>query len=103
MKWPRSSFALFASAGNATLTSPYYAVCFRPQDPASASPTALALLHSANVALGGAALPGPVADFAAKGFGLAAEHARHTRSSAAAAFHAELAEAVAYANGARWA
>ncbi|GFR44560.1 hypothetical protein Agub_g5831 [Astrephomene gubernaculifera] len=70
------------------------------KDPTSLSPSALALLHSGAVAAG-ASLPAQVAEFAAKGFGLAVEHARHTRSSAAAAFHAELAEAVAYASGAR--
>lgn len=68
--------------------------------PDSFSPSALALAHVASV-VSGAALPGPVGEFAAKGFGLASEHARHARSSKAAAFHAELAEAVAYAQGAR--
>lgn len=72
------------------------------QDPTSLSPSALALLHAGAV-VSGAGLPNPVSDFAAKGFGLAVEHGRHSRSSAAAAFHAELAEAVAYASGARWA
>jgi hypothetical protein len=65
------------------------------------SPSALALLHAGAV-VSGAGLPAPVSDFAAKGFGLAVEHGRHSRGSAAAAFHAELAEAVAYASGARW-
>ncbi|KXZ45389.1 hypothetical protein GPECTOR_55g295 [Gonium pectorale] len=71
------------------------------KDPTALSPSGLALLHAGAVAAGGAGLPAAVADFAAKGFGLAVEHARHVRGSAAAAFHAELAEAVAYASGAR--
>ncbi|KAG2431414.1 hypothetical protein HXX76_009429 [Chlamydomonas incerta] len=70
------------------------------KDPTSLSPSALALLHAGAV-VSGASLPNPVSDFAAKGFGLAVEHARHSRGSAAAAFHADLAEAVAYASGAR--
>ncbi|KAG2483611.1 hypothetical protein HYH03_017553 [Edaphochlamys debaryana] len=70
------------------------------KNPAALSPSGLALLHAGAVA-SGAALPAPVGDFAAKGFGLASEHARHTRGSVAAAFHTELAEAVAYAIGAR--
>ncbi len=65
------------------------------------SPSALALLYSGSVAAGVSGLPPQVADFASKGFGLAVEHARHVRGAAATAFHNELAEAVAYASGAR--
>ncbi|PNH12609.1 hypothetical protein TSOC_000418 [Tetrabaena socialis] len=81
--------ALLAAAGAAVA-----------KDPTSASPSALALLHI-GATVSGAALPPALAEFASKGFALAVEHGRHARSGAAAAFHAELAEAVAYATGAR--
>ncbi|GLC37089.1 hypothetical protein PLESTB_001392900 [Pleodorina starrii] len=71
------------------------------KDPAALSPSALALLYSGSVAAGITGLPAQVADYAAKGFGLAVEHGRHIRGAVAASFHKELAEAVAYASGAR--
>ncbi|GIL48063.1 hypothetical protein Vafri_4762 [Volvox africanus] len=71
------------------------------KDPTALSPSALALLYSGSVAAGVSGLPSQVADFAAKGFGLSVEHGRHVRGSAAATFHKEIAEAVAYASGAR--
>ncbi|EFJ42883.1 mitochondrial F1F0 ATP synthase associated protein [Volvox carteri f. nagariensis] len=71
------------------------------KDPAALSPSALALLYAGSVAAGVTGLPAQVTDFAAKGFGLAVEHSRHVRGAAAATFYKEVAEAVAYATGAR--
>lgn len=64
--------------------------------PLTPCPSSSPALSSSYPALSPCLLPCP-----AQGFGLASEHARHVRGSAAAAFHAELAEAVAYGMGAR--
>lgn len=71
------------------------------QDPTSLSPSALALLYSGAVAADLSTLSPKVVDFAEKGFGLAVEHSRHVRGSAAVTFQKEIAEAMAYASGAR--
>lgn len=70
--------------------------------PESISPALLAQLHEAAVLAPEAKLPAAVAEFAGKAFGLAVDATRLKRTSAEAAFVADVTEATARAMGARY-